>query len=342
MENLNNAEKDRDDIRCDICNSNAVIYLPYAKRSLCKKHFIFSLERRVKRTIREYNFLNGVKHLGIAVSGGKDSLTALYVLNKIVKPAKIKLTAILVDEGIAGYRDKTIKDAKKLCSALRVPLKIYTFKEEIGYTLDEIMKGKKDEAKIKEIKKKGIKNTKGEKKREPSCTYCGVFRRWILNKAAKELKIDKIVIGHNLDDVVQSYLMNVFRNEPFRLARFGPTSGLFEEEGFVPRIRPLFKIPEKEIALYSILNNIKTTFVECPYVNESFRHYVRNFINDLESRYPGTKFNILNNFILTKTLLEEKFKREYGGKEKVIPTCKKCGEPASAILCKKCELLSNL
>jgi len=305
-------------VSCSICKSRAIIFLPYSRQRLCKKHFFRYFEKRVKRTIREYSMLEGVKHLGVAVSGGKDSLTMIYLLKQIAGPMKIRLTAILVDEGIKGYREKTIKDAKKLCRQLDVPLKIYSFQKEIGLGMDKIMK---------------------RKNREVSCTYCGVFRRWILNKVARELKCDKIAIGHNLDDVIQSFLMNIFRNEPFRLARFGPISGIVEDEYFVVRIRPLYKIPEREVAMYAVLQGFRSDFFPCPYYEEAFRHLVRDFINDLEAKYPGTKFKMLNSYEQIRKSLTKSFEHK---KEEKIAKCIKCKEPSSGQICKRCLLLEGI
>lgn len=304
-------------VRCK-CGRDAIIYVAYAAQSLCRRHFLDYFERRVKRTIREFNLLQNTKHIGVAISGGKDSLTTLYLLWSILRKTKVQLTAIFVNEGIKGYRDRLIKDAQKLCKRLNVPLRIYSFEKEVGTTMDSIIK---------------------RKEREISCTYCGVFRRWILNKAARELGMDRLAVGHNLDDVCQSFLMNVFRNEPFRLARFGPRSGIVEDDGFVPRIRPLFRTPEKEVAVYAMLKGFKREFFGCPYVEEAFRPIVRNFLNNLESRYPGTKFKIFNFYMAAKAVLEEKYKKEVITS---IARCELCGEPTSAALCKRCELLRGL
>ena len=93
----------------------------------------------MKKTIRDHKLLKGAKHIGVAVSGGKDSLTLLSLLYKVAKPMRTKLTAILIDEGIHGYRNKTIEDAEKLCAELGVELKIFSYKKEIGTSMDEVM-----------------------------------------------------------------------------------------------------------------------------------------------------------------------------------------------------------
>jgi len=310
-------------VTCSLCGKKAVAYLPYADQRLCNDHFTHSMERRAKRTIREYKMLDGAKHIAVAMSGGKDSQVLLYFLHEITSPMGIKLTAVLVDEGIKGYREKVIPEAKSLCKELGVHLKIVTFKRSFRRSLDDIMK----------LKRKG----KDKARQDASCTYCGVLRRWLLNKVTKEIGADRLALGHNLDDMVQSYLMNILRNER-SLMRFSPVGGDADDETFVMRIRPLFRIPEKEIALYAVLKGFKSTFVECPYVIEGFRPYVRDFINNLESKYPGTKFKLLNSYLSMKDVLASA-----AGKKTSRPNiCSDCGEPTSGKVCKCCELLDTL
>lgn len=309
-------------VKCSFCNNQAVIHLGYSNTNLCAKHLVYSVERRVKKTIREYNMLDGAKHVGVAVSGGKDSQVLLYLLHKITKPMGIKLTAILVDEGIKEYRDKIIPDAVRLADELKVPLEIITFKDIADYSLDEIM----------EIDK--------ELREDSSCTFCGVFRRYALNNAASELGVDRLALGHNLDDMIQSYLMNILRNEDL-LFRFKPIGGAIEDERFIMRIRPLFKIPEREIATYAVVKGFKSVFVECPYVREGFRPAVRDFINSLESKYPGTKFKILQHYLKTSKLIAKDFNSGENEKKKVN-TCRICSAPTSSDVCKFCSLKQKL
>ncbi len=306
-------------VKCDFCNSRAVAHLAYSgKKNFCKKHFIFFFEKRAKRTIREFGLLKGVKRLGIALSGGKDSLATLYLLAQLCKQMRISLTAICIDEGVAGYRAHTIKLAKKECKKLRVPIVIRSFKKEIGFSIDD-------------VKKKGQRS---------ACSFCGVFRRWLLNKTARELKLDKLATGHNLDDVAQTLFMNLMRNEPMRLARFGANGGILEDDAFVDRIRPLLRTPEKESALYMLLKGVSIERPECPYSHDDFlRDSARSFLNDCEQRMPGTKFKVLNSFLSIQKELNKNFK------QKNLPPlsrCPNCNEPSSQNLCKKCEMVDAL
>src|SRR3990167_11406330 len=97
----------------DCCSQKPVFAFPLGEK-LCKRHFIDYFEGKVFKTIRQFELLDKEENLGVAISGGKDSLTVLSILNRLSKEnPKIKITAIAIDEGIAGYRDRTLITAKE-------------------------------------------------------------------------------------------------------------------------------------------------------------------------------------------------------------------------------------
>ncbi len=300
---------------CNRCKTKPVIKLPNSNISLCKSCFIKYFERKVRKTIRQYKLFKKGQHIGVALSGGKDSLTTLYILNKIAKPQKItKLTAIAIDEGIKGYRDETLKFAKKVCKELNIPLKTTSYKKEFKKTLDQI------------LKKNDIK----------PCTVCGVFRRFLLNKHAQRLKFDVLATGHNLDDEAQSILMNQFRNNITASARLGPITGIKADKKFIRRIKPLYFLTEKEIMTYAYLKNLATPFNECPYAKESYRDQMRTLINNFDKKYPSSKHSIINSFIEILPLLKKNYKKAE------IKYCKSCGEPSSQKTCQTCNLIKEI
>jgi len=299
---------------CKECIEKAVIILPENAKKLCKNHFIEYFETKVFHTIAEHKLLQKQEHIVVALSGGKDSMSTLYLLHKLSeRNPKITLSALLIDEGIAGYRPKTIEDAKNFCKEKNIPLHIASFKELSGYDLDEILK----------------------KRKIHSCAICGVFRRALLNEKARELHATKLATGHNLDDEAQSIFMNQITVNVQRSKTLGPITKNHTDERFIPRIKPLFFMTEKEITIYSLLKGFPVTYVECPYApQDNMRNDVRIAINTLEEKHPGTKHGLVNTFLKNTTFTKEH--------PLPIGVCKECKEPCSADICKKCEYLKKI
>ncbi|MBT6995674.1 TIGR00269 family protein [Candidatus Woesearchaeota archaeon] len=299
---------------CKKCKEKPVITLPNNNISLCKSCFIKYFEAKVRKTVRQYNLFEKGESIAVGVSGGKDSLTTLHVLNDIIsKQRTTKIIGILIDEGIHGYRDESIKTAQKYCDENNIKLHIYSFEDEFGYKLGKALK-------ILDIN---------------SCSICGVFRRYLMNKAARELKVDRIATGHNLDDESQSIVMNTFRNTMETSARLGPITGIQDDKKFIKRIKPLYFLTEKEIMTYAFIKGLTDNFNECPYAKGSLRSEVRTMINDFDKKYPSTKYSIVNSFLEILPSLKEK----YAGSS--IKICK-CGEPASNETCQACEYVKRL
>ena len=117
---------------CKKCKEKPVIKLTNSKITLCKKCFIRYFERKVKKTIRSYKLFKKGDRLGVALSGGKDSLTTLHILNQLAKQQRTtKLIAIAIDEGIKGYRDKTLEFAKKYCKKSKYVKRRKTYRRKI-------------------------------------------------------------------------------------------------------------------------------------------------------------------------------------------------------------------
>ena len=171
---------------CGKCDSRAVIALQHG--GFCKKHFINYFEDKVFKTINRFQLLGRNEKICVAASGGKDSLTVLYLTKKYLEKNGLptnNLFALAIDEGIDNYREKTLIDLKKFCLGHSIPLQVVSFQEELGKTLDYAYP---------------LINRDANKK---PCNVCGVWRRYLLNRYARKLGADKLVTGHNLDDEAQ-------------------------------------------------------------------------------------------------------------------------------------------
>ncbi len=303
-------------MKCSVCGKEAIVEVRYEGKAYCEKHFVDRFKKRVWKTVVKTKMIKPKERVAFGLSGGKDSSVALYILKPILEKWRSEFFAITIDQGISGYGDKLVEFAKKLTSDLGVEHYVYSMKDEIGVSIDEVARLNRPRA---------------------VCSYCGAFRRWILNKKARELGADKLVIGHNLDDEAQTALMNFIRGDLKRTARMGADIGVIEDPLFVPRVKPLREIPEREIKLFAYLKGLSPGDEQCPYVEEAFRKEVRKQLNTLEAKFPGTKFSILRSNDRLVEILRDYYK-EFGHPNK----CKICGELTAGDICKKCQFLAEL
>ncbi len=296
------------------------IYYLSCGRWLNKTAFIKYFEKKVRKTIRKYNLIGKKDKIAVAYSGGKDSITLLYLLNKIYASRGQEIIGIAIDEGIPGYRNKILKNAEKFLKKNNIKVKIFSFKKEFGFTLN---------TKTKKIKKLGISN----------CYVCSVLKRWLLNKKAKQLSFDVIATAHSLDDESESIIINLLKGNPELLAKLGPMTGTRKTKQFVQRIKPFYLCSTKEIVLYAKLKKIPIPGKDiciCPLRGLTLRVEIRKWLADLEKRHIEVKNAIVKSFLKIMPM----FKQEYKGT--AFKKCKKCGYASSQDLCKACMLLKEL
>lgn len=290
------------------CGAESSIFLHYSQKHLCAAHFIRMFDRRFRKTVREARMFRKGERVAIGLSGGKDSVVLLHSLAELKKSLPIELVAITIDEGIAGYREKTLAIARRECEALGVEHVVFSYKKDAGLSMDQIVE---------------------QNPADIPCSHCGVLRRYLLNRGAREVRADKLATGHNLDDLAQTVFMNFMKAEPSRLARF--SDPLVKSDRFIRRVRPLMMSPEKEVAIYAMMKGIELESVECPYARFAFRGHVRKMINEAEEKYPGTKFKIVKTFLE----IEAPLRAKYSGNSD-LKTCLSCGEPSSGETCMFC------
>lgn len=277
---------------------------------LDKDEFNEHIFDRINNLIHDYGLIKEGELIAVALSGGKDSVLTLHALKNYQKYLDFDLVAVSVDEGIEGYRQHGIDAAVKNADELGVELVQKSFKVEEGFALDDIYQNFKS-----------------------ACIPCGVFRRNILNKTAYELGACKIATGHNLDDEIQSFLMSFARGDTIKFSKFGPELDQIHPK-LVPRIKPLWNTPEKEVGMWAVINDIDIHLDECPYSHLSLRAKIKEFLNVSEDKYPGLKQNVMESF---KQMLM--FENDVEAK---LNECDVCGEPTSSNICKACELKIQL
>ena len=303
-------------MKCTKCgNPHVIIKKEESGQVLCKKCFIKSIEKKAAKTIKKEKLIEKGDKVLVALSGGKDSVSLLEILNDYKERRIIDLCAVTVYEGIDNYRQDGVDIAIKHAERLGIEHKVVSMKNEYGITLDEIMEK--------------------ENHRIP-CSYCGVFRRDILNKAAREMGATKIATGHNLDDEVQGIMMNYLEGNTDNISKFGPKTNSKAKE-FTVKIKPLREVPEKEIGLYVVAKELDVHFAGCPYAQHSFRKEVSDMLTNLTEQHPTIKYSTLRGYDKIRAAIGNQFTKEYK-----LRRCSRCGEPSANELCRACTFLKEL
>jgi uncharacterized protein (TIGR00269 family) len=301
-------------VQCDACPSTAIVDQPYRGAHLCGVHLMESVRDRVRHEMHQQfpRFRGGV--VAVALSGGKDSAAALYLTHAYFRRrTNVRIVAITVDEGIQGYRPATIATAEQLAASLSVEHVVVRSKDRLGVTTDEVARARP---------------------RTVPCSYCGVWRRRLLNDAARSAGADVLVLGFNLDDMAQTVLMNLAHADLPRLARMAPHRR--RQEGLVPRIAPLATVPEREVYLFAREVGLPFDHGECPHANAAARNVFREVVWRLEEEFPGTRHALLRTRSQFLELLE---RTETAG---APARCIDCGEPSAGERCRACEFLRSI
>lgn len=219
------------------------------------------IEGLMRKAIEEYNMIQEGDRIAVALSGGKDSVALLYLFKNLQRyyPKHFEIVAISINPGFEGFDENILK---QICEAKEVPLKI--LKTDIKQIVFE------------------------ERKEKNPCSLCANIRRGALNTIAKELKCNKIALGHNQDDVLETFLMNLIYAGS--ISTFSPVSYMDRSE--MTLIRPLIYISEKENKSFIKRNEIQIMPKVCPMDGISNREDMSNLIKQLEQYNKHLRANI--------------------------------------------------
>jgi len=270
-------------------------------------------EKKVRATIEKHKLLKKTDKIIVACSGGKDSTTILYLLNKW----GYDVEGLMIDLHIGAWSKKNLGNLKQVCDKHDIKLHTVDIREAMGGSMCFIHSQVQSKEKLN------------------NCTICGIIKRWILNKETRELKADKIVTGHNINDEAESVLMNLFRKTMRLAASIGPNPGIITDKKFIPRIKPLYYCLNSEVRRYSELKGFPVEYAPCPCSADVFRRNIRSILNDLEKTDPKIKENIVMNFLKVIPKLKDQFKNE----KKQLKYCRLCGEPSVNTECQTCRMM---
>jgi tRNA(Ile)-lysidine synthase TilS/MesJ len=296
--------------RCDKCGKESVLFQKYSGQHLCRVHFVADLESKAKRAIRTHHWLRTGDHIAVAFTGDSATSALLYFLKKLTaKRRDIRISAICIDEGIAGFHDLTeVKDITRLLGADCFSESFY---HEYGITMAEIVQ---------------------QKSPADACQYCRVLRHQLLNRIARENGITKLALGSSLDDGARDVLSDVLCGNAEHLIVAHRTI-----TGVVPRIRPFMDVPAQEIRLYAALlcgdrDAGDYLSAACPYSASARELDIHALLDEYTLNHPATKHALVN--------LRENLSGTPCEAAGNIPVCACCGEPGTST-CGNCGILDE-
>ena len=298
-------------MNCNRCGNLAVYSRKYSGESLCSLCFSDSIVKKMAKTISKYNMIKDGDVVGVAVSGGKDSLSLLHVLKKMSESHNFKLIAITVDEGIPSYRDEALEIVRNFCNIHGVEHRSYAYKELFDLTLEESLDLRENE-------------------KTTSCSICGILRRRAIDFGAKDLDVDVIATGHNLDDILQTFVINILSGDTNKIGWMEPITS-----NKIRKIKPFCEIYENEIVFYAFTNEVPFQSEQCPHMNEGIRTEIREFLNSLENHHSGIKNSMYGSVMRLVPIVKN-------ANHKQRRVCQKCGNQCTGEVCSVCTMLINL
>ncbi len=299
-------------MKCDRCENQAAYTRKYSGEKLCSECFSNSILRKTAKTISKYNMIKHDELVAVAVSGGKDSLALLNIINQMAATHNFRIKAITIDEGIPGYRNEALEIVQTFCSKLNIEHKVFSYKELFDLTLDEAL------------------DLRGNEKTS-SCSICGTLRRRAIDHAAKDIGADVIATGHNLDDTLQTFVINMLSGDTTKIGWMDPDTST----NTLRKIKPFCEIYESEIVFYAFTNDIPFQTEPCPHMNEGIRTEIREFLNSLEGKHSGIKNNLYQSIIKVSQIV-----KNTNHKQKII--CVKCGNECTGEICSVCNMVLKL
>ncbi len=217
----------------------------------------------MRKAIQEYNLIQDGDRICVGVSGGKDSLVMLYGLKLLQRFINIDytITGVTLDPGFKGV-STDYSSIENFCRDKEIEYKI--IKTQIAEIVFDV------------------------RKETNPCSLCARMRRGALHDATVALGCNKIALGHNYDDAVETFIMNLFTEG--RIGCFSPMSHLERKD--IHMIRPLLYAPEKDIKRAAVKNELPIVKSVCPADGHTNRQRTKDFLSQADKTYDGIKNRI--------------------------------------------------
>jgi uncharacterized protein (TIGR00269 family) len=291
-------------LRCIKCKEKAVIELRRHNAAYCAPHYLDFFRNQVSRNVRRHHMFTHKDRLLLAISGGKDSLALWDVLLAL----GYQVTGLHVDLGIENYSSHSLETTKAFAQRAGPGLVVVDLAKEYGLNVSQLSKAL----------------------RRVACSGCGLSKRYIFNRVARERSFDVLVTGHNLDDEAATLLGNVLHWQLGYLARQSPVLESTHPR-LVKKVKPLYTLTERETASYALLRGIEYVEEECPYATGASSILYKGTLNHIEVESPGSKQQFVDGFL-------QRLRPSIQRNERVeLHGCARCSEPTTTESCAFCR-----
>ena len=292
-------------MRCIKCKEKAAIELRRHNSAYCTKHYLEFFRSQVTRSIKRHRMFTHQDKLLLAVSGGKDSLALWDVL----LTGGYRAAGLHIDLGIGDYAAHSREITQDFAQKAGTDLIVVSLDSEYGMGVPQLSRAL----------------------RRVPCSGCGLSKRYIFNRVAREQGFNVLVTGHNLDDEAATLMGNVLH---WQIGYLGRQSPILESTHphLIRKAKPLYTLTERETASYVFLRGIEFVEEECPHAEGASSILYKEALNHIEVESPGSKQQFVDGFLdRMRPLVREEESVE-------LRECTQCSDPTTGEVCAFCRM----
>ncbi len=292
-------------MKCRKCGGTAALELRRHNAAFCSPHFIEFFRKQVAEAVHRHRMFTLDETIMVAVSGGKDSLALWDVLIE----EGYRTAGLYLDLGIFDYSKESRAKCEAFAAARGLTLHVERVADAVGAPIPVVQQAT----------------------RRPTCSACGLSKRYLMNRAALEHGYAVVATGHNLDDEAATLFGSVMHWQTDALPRQSPALASTHPK-LVRRVKPLYRLSELETAAYAFLRGIDYIVEECPFAKGATSIAHKQVLDRLEEASPGAKHNFLFGFL-------DRARPAFERVENVeLHECTSCGHVTTGAVCAFCKL----
>ncbi len=305
-------------MKCKKCGAKASVNMRQHKLALCKEHYLEWVPEQTERFIKKYGMFRHDERILVAVSGGKDSLSLWDILQRLGYQVDGLYISLGIDEGI-GYSAESHRLCEAFAAENGLKLHVVDIPQEYDQTIPMLAQA-------------------SQRGKDKPCAVCGLVKRHVMNRIARDLGYDVLATGHNLDDEAAVLFANTLQWSGNYLLRQSPV--LPGTPGLARKVKPLCRFYEREMAAYALLRGIQYIYEECPFSKGSTTIYYKELLNRLETDKPGSKLIFYLRFLEAR---ETGLFAMPAESHENLHACPNCGQPTSTDdLCSFCRMIQKV